>query len=274
MKWWPRAGNGGGSGCRSACNNSPMKSAGFFPLAQARRREVSLRSELGNVKLVVKYGPDRPTQPWLCPLLRHWGMGPHQKITPAWAEKLCFTVTATGSYEEAAQVASKWGEAVDDSTLHNLVQRAGQRAEGQTEQRLEHPAVERQPQRPASRLAVLMVDGWMARFRGEGWGKRRTKKTRVDWHEMKTGVFYWHEQSARKEVGRGLIQDKIIVHGQGDALELGQRLNWEALRGGLGRARQSLFLGDGAPWACWTFTMAASIFGIWGGAFKGKRNRG
>jgi len=107
VKWWPRAGNGGGSGCRSACNNSPMKSAGFFPLAQARRREVSLRSELGNVKLVVKYGPDRPTQPWLCPLLRHWGMGPHQKITPAWAEKLCFTVTATGSYEEAAQVASK-----------------------------------------------------------------------------------------------------------------------------------------------------------------------
>ena len=40
-------------------------------------------------------------------------MGPHQKITPAWAEKLCFTVTATGSYEEAAQVASKWGQAVE-----------------------------------------------------------------------------------------------------------------------------------------------------------------
>jgi hypothetical protein len=225
-----------------------MNRARFFPLAQAKRREVSLRSELGNVKLVVKYGQDRPTQQWLCPLLRHWGMGPHQKITPAWAEKLCFTVTATGSYEEAAQVASKWGEAVDDSTLHTLVQRVGQRAEEQTEQRLEQAPAERQPERPASRLAVLMVDGWMARFRGEGWGKRRTKKTRVDWHEMKTGVFYLHEQSARKEAGRGLIQDKVIVHCQGDVMELGQRLNWEALRGGLGRARQSLFLGDGAPW--------------------------
>jgi hypothetical protein len=175
-------------------------------------------------------------------------MGPHQKITPAWAEKLCFTVTATGSYEEAAQVASKWAEAVDDSTLHRLAQRVGRRAEEQTKQRLEQTPVERQPQGAASRLAVLMVDGWMARFRGEGWGKRRTKKTRVDWHEMKTGVFYLHEQSARKEAGRGLIQDKVIVHCQGDALELGQRLNWEALRGGLGRARQSLFLGDGAPW--------------------------
>jgi hypothetical protein len=175
-------------------------------------------------------------------------MGPHQKITPAWAEKLCFTVTATGSYEEAAQVAGKWGEAVDDSTLHALAQRVGQRAQEQTEQRLEQPPAERQPERPASRLAVLMVDGWMARFRGHGWGKKRTRKRRVDWHEIKTGVFYLHEQSAHKEAGRGLIQDKVIVHCQGDAMELGRRLNWEALRGGSGRARQSLFLGDGAPW--------------------------
>jgi len=225
-----------------------MNRARFFPLSQAKHRAVSLRSELGSVKLTVKYGQDWLTQRWCCPLLRQWGMEPHQKITPAWAEKLCFTVTATGSYEEAAEVASKWGGAVDDATLHRLVQRVGRRAEEQTEERLAHPAVERQPQRPASELAVLMVDGWMARFRGEGWGKKKTKKTRVDWHEMKTGVFYLHEQSARTEGDRGLIQDKVIVQWQGEALELGRRLNWEAWRGGLGRARQSLFLGDGAPW--------------------------
>ena len=237
----------GGGGWRNVCNNSPMNRARFFPLGQAKRREVSLRSELGRVKLTVKYGQNRQTQQWGCPLLQQWGLGPHQKITPAWAEKLCFTVTATGSYEEAAQVASKWGQAVDDSTLHVLVQRVGGRAEEQTEQRLGQPPAERQPQRAASGLAVLMVDGWMARFRGAGWGKKRTQKTRVDWHEMKTGVFYLQEQSARTEAGRGLIEDKVIVHWQGEAMELGRRLHWEALRGGLGRARQSLFLGDGAP---------------------------
>jgi hypothetical protein len=58
-----------------------------------------------------------------------WQLGPHQKLTPGFAEKLCFTATATGSYEEAAQVASKWGQALDDSTLHALVQRTGARAE-------------------------------------------------------------------------------------------------------------------------------------------------
>ena len=35
---------------------------------------------------------------------------------------------------------------------------------------------------------------------------------------------------------------------QGEPGELGRRLNGEALRGGLGRARQTLFLGDGASW--------------------------
>ena len=40
----------------------------------------------------------------------------------------------------------------------------------------------------------------------------------------------------------------MIVSWQGEAGELGRRLNWEAVRGGLGRARQTLFLGDGAAW--------------------------
>ena len=93
--------------------------------------------------------------------------------------------------------------------------------------------MERQPQRPASRLAVLMVDGW--RVAG---AKKEDQENAGGLARNEDGVFYWHEQSARKEAGRGLIEDKIIVHGQGDALELGQRLNWEALRGGSGWARK------------------------------------
>ena len=39
-----------------------------------------------------------------------------------------------------------------------------------------------------------------------------------------------------------------MVGWQGEGLELGRRLHWEAQRGGLGRARQVLAVGDGAPW--------------------------
>ncbi len=203
---------------------------------------------MGEVKLTVDYGQDPLSGQWGCPLLGAWELGPHQKITPAYAQKLCFTVTATGSYEEAAQVASTWAPEIDDSTLHALVQRVGQHAQEQAQRRYELAPQERRPQEPASPLAVLMADGCQIRYRGAGWGKHKTQQERVEWHELKLGVFYRHEASGHSEGGRGLLMDKIVVSWQEGALELGRRLNWEALREGLGRAQQMLFLGDGADW--------------------------
>jgi hypothetical protein len=177
-----------------------------------------------------------------------WGLSNHQKITPSFAEKLCFTVTATGSYEEAAQLASRWAQSMDDSTLHALVQRAGTRAEEQAQKRYEQVPQERLAQRGPSELGVLLVDGCQMRYRGAGWGKKKTKKARVEWHELKLGVFYRHEQLAHTQTGRGLLSDKTVVAWQDQPMELGRRLNWEALREGLGRAQKLLYLGDGAEW--------------------------
>lgn len=215
---------------------------------QRRHRTLRLRSELGEVKVVVDYGQHPQTGCWCCPVREAWPLAPHQKITPGFAEKLCFTATATGSYEAAAQVASKWTQSMDDSTLHALVQRTGARAEGQAQSRYEHLPEERLPQRSPSELGVLMVDGCLMRYRGPGWGKKKTKQERVEWHELKLGVFYRHEESARTKRGRGLLIDKIVVNWQDQAMELGRRLHWEALREGLGRARKVLYLGDGAEW--------------------------
>ena len=156
-----------------------MNAARFFPLKQRRRRPLTLRSELGDVKLVVDYGQDPATGRWCCPVREAWHLGPHEKITPGLAEKLCFTVTATGSYAEAAQVASKWAQGVDDSTLHALVQRTGARAEGQAQSRYETLPQERLPQRGPTELGVLMADGCLVRHRGAGWGKQKTKKERT-----------------------------------------------------------------------------------------------
>ena len=76
-------------------------------MSSGKSRPLTLCSELGEVKLIVDYGQDRATGEWWGPVRRAWGLGPHQQITPAWAEKLTFTVTATGSYEEAAAVAEQ-----------------------------------------------------------------------------------------------------------------------------------------------------------------------
>jgi hypothetical protein len=107
---------------------------------------------------------------------------------------------------------------------------------------------ERAPQRQPSALGVLMVDGCQVRYRGAGWGKKKTKKERVAWHELKVGVFYRQESSVQTQGGRGLLADKVVVSWTGEPMELGRRLNWEARREGLGRAGNILFLGDGATW--------------------------
>jgi hypothetical protein len=163
-------------------------------------------------------------------------------------EKLAFTVTLAGSYAATELVAAKWGCEVDDSVIHALVQRVGGKAEAQSDQRLKQPPRESQPKRRASELGLLMIDGWFARFRGPGWGKQKTKQERVKWHEIKNGVFYLHEQAGHTEGGRGVITEKTVVRCQGDPVALGERLQWEAVRAGLGRAKEKLVLGDGIAW--------------------------
>src|SRR4029079_5417525 len=118
---------------------------------------------------------------------------------------LAFTATLAGSFEDAAQLATKWDCPVDGSVIHQLVQRLGRKAEEQTVNRLRETPPERQPLRAAALLAVLMMDGWMARFRGPGWGCKKTKQERVQWHEIKTGVFFLQEQLAQSQSGRGTI---------------------------------------------------------------------
>jgi hypothetical protein len=207
-----------------------------------------LRTSVGVVELRVWHGTNPDTGCWGCPIRQHWGLSPHQQCSPALEDRLAFTVTATGTYEQAAAVAGKWSCPIDDSTVHALTQRLGARAEAQTQQRLVVPAVEAAPQRAATALGVLQVDGWHVRQRGSGWGRKKTQKTRVEWHELKTGVFYRHEQAAQSAGGRGLLAEKVVLSWQGEPLELGRRLDWEALRAGLGRARHTLVVADGATW--------------------------
>jgi hypothetical protein len=210
---------------------------------------MQVRTAVGWIELRVWYGLDPEEGSWGCPMRQRWGLGPHQEMSPWLEDKLAFTVTATNAYGEAAAVAQKWGCGVDDSTVYDLTQRLGQRAEQQTQLRLETTPPELTLPRESAQLAIFMLDGWQARYRGAGWGKKKTQKKRVEWHEFKTGVFYWHDQSGQTDGGRGVINEKVVIGWQEEGgAELGRRLHWEALRRGLGRAKWILVLGDGAHW--------------------------
>ena len=205
-----------------------------------------LRTAFGAVVLKVWHGKDPADGHWGCPIRECWGLSAHQQLSPALEDKLAYFGTVTVSYEAAAKLAAKVGIGVEDSTIRALVQRLGAKAEVQIQARLKTTPSEKQAERPATPLAVLMLDGFQVRFRGPGWGKKKTEQPRVEWHEEKLGVFYRHEQSVGQT--RGQLLEKVVVGWQGAGLELGQRLHWEALRGGLGRARDVLAVADGASW--------------------------
>jgi hypothetical protein len=205
-----------------------------------------LRTAFGPVALNVWQGKDPVDGHWGCPIRERWGLRAHQQLSPALEDKLAYFGTVTSSYEAAAKLAAKVGCPVEDTTIRALVQRLGAKAEIQIQTRLQQTPPEKNPARAPTPLAVLMLDGFQVRFRGPGWGKKKTGQPRVEWHEMKLGVFYRHEQAARGT--RGQLVEKVMVGWQGEGLELGRRLHWEAQRGGLGRACQVLTVGDGAPW--------------------------
>lgn len=194
-------------------------------LVHRRTRVMRLHTVAGVIQLAVLHGQDPGDKHWGCPVREHWGLTCHQQLSLALEDKLAFTVTATSNYEEAAAVAQKWGATVDDSSLHALTHRLGERAEARTVEQLKTAPKERQPQRAATKLAVLMLDGWQVRQRGPGWGKKKTKENRVEWHEWKTGIAYALEQSGVTAGGRGVITEKVVVGWQGDPVEFGRRLN-------------------------------------------------
>ena len=204
---------------------------------------MQLRTGFGVVKLRVWRGKSPADGRWGIPIRQRWGLSGHQQLSPALEDKLAYFATVAGTYESAAQLAGKLSIPIEDSTVRQLVERLGQRAEEQTQQRLKTLARPTDPQEPPSALAVIMIDGYQVRHRGPDWGKKKAQKPRVEWHEQKVGVFYHQDQNAD-----GALLEKVSLGWQGEAVELGERLHWEACRHGLGQARQSLAVGDGASW--------------------------
>jgi hypothetical protein len=227
--------------------------AAFFPhsgqrVVHRRKHGMQLRTGAGVVELQVLHGQDPVDKHWGCPIREQWGLSDHQQLSLALEDRLAFTVTATGSYEEAAQLAQKWGVTVSASAMHALAQRLGDRAAAATQERLARAPQEREPQRVAASVGVLMLDGWQVRQRGPGWGKKRTDQPRVEWHEWKTGIYYQQDQAGRTAGGRGMLAQKVVVGWQGEPVEFGRRLHWESLSAGLGRAGSKLIVADGAHW--------------------------
>jgi len=222
---------------------------------------MTLLTHTGEVTIQVPYGQDPVTGEWISPVRMAWGMEPHQRVTPELEQRICLTSALTFSYESAAKVAAAWGAPVcDDSTFHRIVQRVGARSREEEKRReresqipmfreaMIRQAGEENP--PGSFSLLIMMDGWMARERGDQWGLKppEIQANRVSWREMKTAIILRVEDRAKTASGRPMVVEKAVVAHQGEWEGLAKKLYAEALRRGLRQAREVFIVADGGIW--------------------------
>jgi len=222
--------------------------------------QITLTTVSGKVTIRTVYGRDPETQQWMSPIRVLWGLGSHETMSPVLEERVCFTATLTNSYEKAAQLATKWGTPVDDSVVHDHVEKAGERAKGLAEERVERAlsvetradvVAEAKRHVPRGKFSlVIMMDGTMLRERGPDWGLKpaEIKANRVEWHELKGAIIYRLHERAETQSGRGVILEKYYVAYRGDPYEFGRWVYAEALRQGLHQADKVYVIADGAVW--------------------------
>ena len=139
---------------------------------------------------------------------------------------------------------------VDDTLIHQQVQRAGERADQQAQARGIGSALPTSAAPVPAGALVIMMDGWMLRHRGGAWGLKPAQEAgeRVAWQECKSAVIYHLSQSAQTAGERGLLVEKFVVAYVGEPLEFGRRVQAEARRRGLGQAPRVYVVADGGVW--------------------------
>ena len=182
----------------------------------------------------------------MLPLRDAWKLSEHRCLTPSLERKLCCTAVETGSFAKAADLASEWGCHISEGAIRDCVLRLGAQAESEP---LTTPCADAAGQEDT---LVIMMDGWMARHRGRGWGFTKPVKgwEAVNWHEIKTAVIYCLKDCVELGPKRSALLRKHVVAtpAKTDPIAFGKRVHHEAVRMGMTRAKRVYVVMDGAVW--------------------------
>lgn len=214
-------------------------------LKRQQKTSFTLMTVSGLVSIKAIRGYSRATGGWHCPVREHWGLAKWARLSPELEQRLAYNAAVTGSYEKAAEHAKRWGSAISDDAIHALVERVAQRNKGAA---LPPSPPAKQKEQPFS--LVIMIDGWMVRQRGVDWGAEPGQPVleRVSWKEVKSAIVYRLEDRAANASGRGMLIKKMVVAvpPETDVLDLGARIQAQAMGLGLVRAKEVFVVADGA----------------------------
>ena len=211
-------------------------------LRRTKRIGMEVDTSLGKAKITVLCGQCKSTGGWETPFRDRLFRGERGAVSPALERRIVTTTCETGSFEKAAKVCGAWGCELSDDKAMMTVRRVGDACDPSLLPRLCDCAAGEDD------VLIIMMDGWMARHREEKWGRKNAPaEERVAWHEIKSAVMFRLSQVAEVNKGRRVLITKHIVAmpAQTDPVDFGRRVQDEAVRMGLNRAKKVYVIMDG-----------------------------
>ncbi|MEI8123247.1 MAG: UPF0236 family protein [bacterium] len=231
---------------QAALEKTQARSPDVAGLVRKRKAKLTLTTTLGSITLaaIEGYSPERKA--WMVPIREAWGLAKHQRLTPALQRKIVCTAVETGSYEKAARLSGEWGVDTSDDAIRDCIMAVGNKALSNP---LTTPCIDAAG---PDDVLILMMDGWMARHRGEDWGSRLHAEglERIHWHEIKSAILYRLSSHVQINPKRRVLISKhvVAVPAKTDPVDFGLRVQQEAMRMGMAKAKSVYVVMDGAIW--------------------------
>ncbi|MGI6494732.1 MAG: hypothetical protein ACOX5G_13455 [Kiritimatiellia bacterium] len=225
--------------------STPSEGSDGKPLVKTRTIGMRVATGFGPVELKVKNGLCRSSGRYETPMrLRFFG-GRRGCVSPAFEMRIAATAMETGSFEKASKLCREWGCPVSDDKVMDVVRDiAGRCEEGKLPRLCEEAA-------GSEDTLVIMMDGWFARHRGAGWGKRNPRAAeRVEWREMKSATIFKLAHAAETSGGRRVLVTKhaVCMPAGTDPVDFGRKVEFEARRMGMMQAKFVYIVMDGGTY--------------------------
>jgi hypothetical protein len=236
----------------------------------------SIQTRFGPIRLQRARGYCKRCRKWRFPADALLGLPPEGTQSPAVQEMAALTVSKMPAPEAEQVVERLAGVKISAATLARQARQQGQRAE---QKRKELDGQMSQPEGRGQqaddlqlKLAlepftlVIELDAWNIRER-DAWGQSAALRRRGEepprWHWVYGGTCFRLSQRAETAGGRPTILSRGYAMTRGGIEALKEQLWAEAMRHGLGRAKEVLIVADGAIW----------IWNLAGDRFAGARQR-
>jgi len=225
--------------------------------------ERSYQTRFGLVRIRRVRGWCRRCKCWRFPADHLLGLAETGGCSPGVQEMAALAVSKLPVAEASAVIERLTGVKLPRASLDREARRQGRRAEDKRQEMDEgmsrggatEPQVsEWQPKGPVEPFTlVIELDAWNIRERNaEQWGKTEELRQQGQepewWHWVYGGTCFRLSQRVQTQGGRSLILSRGTVMTRGGLDALKQQLWAEAMRHGLGQAKEVLVIADAAVW--------------------------